>query len=103
MSENSDEFKIEIAVPGAVKTDFNLVLENDVLIVSAEKKHEKEETNDHYLRKEFGYESFKRSFGLPESVNQDAIKASYKNGILNVDIPKKEEAKPRPAQEIKIS
>ena len=101
--ENGDEFKIEIAVPGALKSDFNLVVEDDVLTVSAERKHEKDEKNDHYLRKEFGYESFKRSFGLPESVNQDEIKASYKNGILNVDIPKKEEAKPRPAQVIKIS
>ena len=63
----------------------------------------KEETNEEFTRKEFGYASFRRSFILPETVDGDKIKANYNDGILNVTLPKKEEAKPKPARTIKIS
>ena len=58
--------------------------------------------NEHYRRKEFGYNSFKRSFTLPETVNDEGIKAEYKDGILNISLPKKEEAKQKPARNIEI-
>jgi len=101
--EGDNEFTLEIAAPGVAKDEIQIQVENDMLTISSDKKQEKDEKSDNFLRREFGYRSFKRSFGLPDSVDQDQIKASYKDGVLNVVIPKKEEAKPIPAREIKIS
>jgi HSP20 family protein len=101
--ENDNEFNLEIAIPGIAKDEINIGVENDVLSISSERKKENEEKTDNFLHREFGRRTFKRSFGLPDSVDQELIKASYKDGVLNVIIPKKEEAKPKPAREIKIS
>ena len=101
--ENDDSFVIEVAAPGLEKKDFNVNLENDCLTISSEMKNNSEESNDRYTRKEFMYNSFKRSFTLPDSVNSDKIKASHKNGILFVSIPKKEEAMVKPARQIDVS
>ena len=100
--ENDDAFVIEIAAPGFGKNDFKINLEKSTLTIWTERSNN-EVNDEHYLRREFGTRSFKRSYGLPESVDQDKIKASYEQGILRIDIPKKEEAKPKPAQTIKIS
>lgn len=103
IKETADAFTVEMAVPGLKKSDFQLDLENQVLSISTEIKEENEHEDDNYTRREFGYSSFKRTFTLPESVNQDKIDARYNDGILSILLPKKEEAKQKPARTIKIS
>ena len=103
IKETTDNFEVHMAVPGFKKDNFNISIENEELLISAEIEENKEETNDEFTRKEFGYASFRRSFILPETVDGDKIKAKYEDGILNVVLPKKEEAKPKPARTIKIS
>ena len=101
--EADDSYTIEVAAPGLDKKDFHIDLENSCLTISSEKEPKNEETNDRYARKEFSYSSFKKSFTLPEMVNSDKIAASHKDGILYVKIPKKDEAKVKPARQISIS
>ena len=101
ITENSDRFVLEMAAPGLKKSDFHINVEKDVLTISSEQKEEKEEKDDNYARKEFYYNSFSRSFNLPETIDVENIKADYKNGILNLVLPKKEEAKV--TREIKVS
>jgi HSP20 family protein len=103
VKENDNAFDVEMAAPGMSKGDFNIDLDNDVLTISAETQTKNEETSEQFTRKEFEYTSFQRSFKLPETVNQQKIKATYKEGILNVHLPKKEEAKKLPARKIDIS
>lgn len=102
--ETEDNFEVELAVPGMKKDDFAIDLEKNVLTISAEDKVETEENEDEgrYTRREFRYSSFRRSFTLPESANGDKITAQYKDGVLAITIPKKEEAKPKPPMAIKI-
>lgn len=92
VKETDKEFKIELAVPGFKKEDFKVNLDNDVLTISAETKSEKKDENEKFTRKEFSYNSFSRSFQLPKTANSDNINAKYEDGILKVDINKKEEA-----------
>ncbi|MBN8679037.1 MAG: Hsp20/alpha crystallin family protein [Chitinophagales bacterium] len=96
VTENDESFNIEVAAPGFSKPDFSLNVENGQLVVSAKREEKAEENNEknRFLRREFRFESFKRSFKLPNTVNQDAISAVYENGLLLVTLPKKEEAKP---------
>ncbi len=103
IKETDADYQVEFAAPGYDKKDFNIELNNDVLTISSEKVIENDEENTNFSKKEFSYESFSRSFNLPELVEGDKIRATYKNGILNVVIPKKEEAKPKPIKQIKIS
>lgn len=103
VKESADNFKIEVAAPGLTKNDFKLEVNNNVLTISSEKEANKEEENEKFIRREFSYSSFQRSFSLPDSVNQDKIKANHKDGILIVEIPKRDEAKEKPKREIKIS
>jgi HSP20 family protein len=90
-----------MAAPGMKKNDFHINLEKVVLTISSEQKEEKEEKKDNFARREFYYNAFSRSFSLPETVDVENIKADYKNGILNIVLPKKEETKV--TREIKIS
>ncbi|REG87686.1 Hsp20/alpha crystallin family protein [Winogradskyella sediminis] len=103
IKETPDAFVVEMAVPGLKKSDFHIDIDNQMLSISTETKEEHEDKGDHYTRREFGYSSFKRTFTLPESVNDEDINATYKEGILNIHLPKKEEAKQKPARSIKIS
>ncbi|MGZ3920371.1 MAG: Hsp20/alpha crystallin family protein [Bacteroidia bacterium] len=103
IKENGKEFNIEFAVPGFNKTDFKINVEENVLTISAEKKEEKNEENDRFTRKEFSYNSFSRSFTVPQTVNAEKIDAKYTDGILKLEIPKKEEAKTLPKKEIKVA
>ncbi|MFD1163946.1 MULTISPECIES: Hsp20/alpha crystallin family protein [Hwangdonia] len=91
VKEQKEGFEIEFAAPGFNKKDFEVTIEDDVLHVCAEKEMEDEQKEDDYSRKEFSYESFKRSMMLPPSVdlNQD-VKASYKNGILKLKLLKQD-------------
>ncbi len=97
--ENEDSFELSLAVPGIEKKDIKIDLEDNLLTISSEKEVEKENVN--FSRKEFGYHSFSRSFTLPKTVEVENIKADYKNGLLNITIPKMEETKLKKA--IKIS
>ena len=105
IKENNDEFQVELAAPGMSKKDFHIEVENDVLKVSSKKeeKHEEKAEDGSYSRKEFSYHAFQRSFALPKTVAADKIKASYTNGVLTLSIPKKEEAKEKPARTIAVS
>lgn len=103
IKENGKEFDIEFAAPGFKKDDFNVNVEENVLTISAEKKDEKKEENDRFTRKEFSYNSFSRSFTLPQTVISEKIDAKYNDGILRLCIPKKEGAKSLSKKEIKVA
>jgi HSP20 family protein len=105
IQETEDSFLVEVAAPGKTKKDFNIELDNDVLTISSVEKKENEETSNDgkFTRKEFNYSNFKRAFSLPESVESEKISASYKCGVLAINLPKKEEAKVQPKRMIEIS
>jgi HSP20 family protein len=94
VKENKTDFEIEFAAPGFDKKDFEVTIDGNILNVEGKKSEEKGEEEDNYTCKEFCYKSFKRSSTLPESIdlNQD-VKASYKDGILKINLEKKPEAK----------
>ncbi len=103
--ETENDYTIEVAAPGMKKEDFKVNLENNMLSISSEKKTEKnDEKKGSYNRREFSYQSFQRTFTVPENeVEGDKIAAKYCDGVLCITLPKKEEVKPKPAREIKIS
>jgi HSP20 family protein len=104
IKESTDGFEVDLAAPGFEKKDFNIELNHDLMTISSEKKIENEtREGEDYVRREFSYQSFNRSFTLPNSADAEKIKAKYENGILRVNIPKKEEAKPRPDRQIAIA
>jgi HSP20 family protein len=101
--ENENSFVVEMAAPGMKKEDFQVELKNNVLSIKSEVQNQTTE-NKGYTRREFSYQSFQRSFNLNNKVVDDAkITARYENGILMLTLPKKEEAKEKPARLIKIS
>lgn len=101
--EEDSEYRIDVAVPGLSKEDFRIDLENEVLTVSSVQKEKNEETEQTYVRKEFHYNSFKRSFQLPDTIDTDNIKASQEAGILTIQLPKKEEVVQKAPKQIEIS
>jgi HSP20 family protein len=102
IKESDKDYELELAVPGMKKEDFNVEVDRDVLTVSAETKSKDEVSEDSYTRREFAFSSFKRVFTLPETVNDGKIDASYKDGVLKLTLPKKEEALPKPKRLIEI-
>jgi len=101
--ENNEKFEIEIAAPGLEKEDFKIDLKNDYLMVSSEKKAKKEETEKgKVVRSEFRYSSFQRSFAMPTEVEISSIKATHKNGVLTIELPKKVEFKENLSRQIDI-
>ncbi len=103
IKESADAYYVEMAAPGIKKSDFKIDLDNQLLTISTEVEEKNEESNENFTRREFGYSSFKRSFALPETVDDSKIKAEYKEGILSIHLPKKEEAKQKPPRNIQIS
>jgi HSP20 family protein len=104
IKENFDGFEVELAAPGFEKNDFRIELNHDQLTISSEKQIENEtKEGQHFTKREFSYQAFRRSFTLPYTVEGENITAKYENGILRVSIPKKGEAKPRPHKQISIS
>ena len=122
--EEVKDFKIEFAVPGLAKEDFKIDLEKDLLTISygysahsedvengdnneanekGESSDAKLETTSTYLKREFNFSSFKRSFRMPETVDSENIAATYRDGILSVSIPKKEEVFSKAQKSIEIS
>jgi HSP20 family protein len=88
--ENESSFSIELAAPGLTKEDFKIDLQKDLLTISAEKKEETETKKPNYLKREFNYLGFKRRFQVPENVEVSTITAAYEQGVLKINIPKKE-------------
>ena len=97
--EHDHQFEMQLAAPGLEKGDFNIRIENDYLVISAEKKSEKEQTDNQgkFTRREFNYSTFKRSFQLDDIINREAINAAYENGVLKLTLPKKEESWKKPS------
>ena len=102
IEEGDKEFRIEVAVPGLSRKDFRIEVEEDVLTISSEEKQKKEDKQRNYTRREFSYHSFKRSFQLPETVDQDQIQASHEAGVLNITLPKKDEVVQKAPKQIEV-
>jgi HSP20 family protein len=104
LKETDKKIEIELAAPGLKKEDFKVEVDNSMLSIFSEKADQKEETGKKgdYYRKEFNYQSFRRSFSLPDYADENKISANYKDGILHVEIDKKEGAKQRIAKTITI-
>lgn len=96
--ETKEGYQVELNAPGRNKEDFKLNLENGLLTISFEKKEEAGDKDYKTIRKEFGYNSFKRSFSLDEKINTAGILAKYENGVLKLFLPKKEEVIVSPQQ-----
>jgi len=104
VKENTDQFTVEVAAPGFEKTDFKIEVNHNTLSISSEKKVESEtKEGEQFTKREFSYQSFARSFTLPQIADGEKIEASYDKGILTVVIPKREEAKPKPSRMIEIN
>lgn len=99
LKEDDNQYTVTADIPGVDPKDVQVTLENGVLTLKGERKSEKEETRKHYRRKECMYGSFERSFRLPDTADGDNVKASSKNGVVTIQIPKKAAAK---AKSIKI-
>ena len=91
--ETADHFQVELAAPGLAKEDFRINLERKILTISVQKEQSNDEQDKNFRRKEFSYSSFTRSFTLPDSADENAIQAKYNDGVLRLEIPKREEAK----------
>lgn len=103
VKEHDKDFEIEFAAPGFSKEDFEITINDNMLNVYGEKKKEEEEKDENYTRKEFSYNSFQRSLNLPETINTDQeVKATYKKGILKLNLQKKEGIKEQPKKIIEV-
>ncbi len=103
VKENDKEIKIEVAAPGMKKEDFDIEMENGTLTISSEHKEEKKEDENEYACREFNYQAFRRTFTIPEYVvDRDKIDAKYHDGILEIHLPKTEEAKTKPQRKIEV-
>src|SRR5256714_12737218 len=96
--ENKEQIVLEAELPGMKREDFELSVENNVITLRGERQFEKKEDSDNYHRVERSYGSFTRSFTLPQTVSAEGATAEYKNGVLRVTLPKREETKARPIQ-----
>jgi HSP20 family protein len=102
--ETANNYEVELAAPGMDKNDFAITLDGSILTISSSKERKAEDSHDNYTRREFSYESFKRSFELPKHVvDEQNINARYENGLLHLTVPKKEEAKQKTPKMIEIA
>ena len=101
--ESEKDYLIELAAPGLTKKDFKVEMDNGILTISAEKKEEKKEGDEGYSRKEYSYNSFSRSFTLPENCKSEKIDAKYEDGVLKLVLPKKEVTPVKAKKEIAVS
>lgn len=100
--EEDKEFKIEVAIPGLSRNDFRIEVEDDVLTISSEQKENKEDKKPNYTRREFSYHNFKRSFQLPDTIDQDQIQANHDVGVLSITLPKKDEVVQKAPKKIEV-
>jgi HSP20 family protein len=91
--EKDDHFQLELVAPGFDKTDFQIKIENNLLTISMEKEKEHKEETKSFIRKEYSYKTFSRSFTLDENIDESKIDANYNNGVLHLMLPKKPEVK----------
>lgn len=103
ITETAKEYKIELAAPGLERKDFDVQIENGMLTISAEKEEEKKEKDGEYSRREYSFNSFSRSFTLPENIKEGNIDAKYENGVLKVCLPKLKETPLKAVQKIAVS
>jgi len=102
IKETEDKYVIEVEVAGIDKKDVHIEVKDGVLTLSGERKFEHEEKKDNYTRIERSYGKFHRTFTLPDLVMEDKIEAAYKDGLLTIELPKGEEAKPKEI-EVKVN
>ena len=102
ISETDGEYLIKAELPEVKKDDVKVTLEDGILTIQGERRREKDEKTTKYHRVERSYGSFVRSFSLPDQVDENGVKAEYRDGMLNLQIPKSEKAKPR-AIEVKVA
>ncbi len=104
IKETENKLQIDLAAPGMRKEDFKVEIDNNTLLISSERQEEKEESSkkNNFIRKEFNYQSFYRSFALPEYIDENKIKAIYKDGILHLEIAKKEGSQKKTVKNIAI-
>ncbi len=98
VSETEDKITVKAEIPGMEAKDIDISMVGDTLVIKGEKKAEKEEKDENYHMVERSYGSFSRSMKLPATVDPDKVDASYKNGVLIIVLPKKEEVKPKPIE-----
>ena len=93
IKESEEDFTIEVAAPGLQKEDFKIEIDQEILTISSKKEHKQEDVSEkgRFTRKEFSFTSFQRSFTLPDTIQEDAIKAVYTDGVLHVTLPKLQE------------
>ena len=103
IADNEDNYLVEMVAPGLKKKDFKVELDNQLLTISYQKEIENKSKEANYTKREFHYHTFKRSFTLPQTVENEKINAKYEDGILKVMIPKKEEAKQKASRLISIA
>jgi HSP20 family protein len=96
--ETEKTFTIEVVAPGMDKADFKVNVDNNILTISGEKKNETNQESERLVRREYSYKSFARTFTLDESIQSEDIQARYENGVLRIELPKKEEQKIQPKQ-----
>ena len=102
VTESDLNYLIEVAVPGVSRKELNINIEDDVLSISSERKEKKEKNETRYLRREFSHSTFKRSFTLPETIDTDKVSARHEDGILIVELPKKEEVVQKISRNIEV-
>jgi HSP20 family protein len=103
LRETNEDYRIELAAPGMRKDDFKLELHREVLTISAKRENKHEHESESYTRQEFSYQEFQRSFSFPEGrINGDQVSAKYQDGVLEIIVPKRDEAKAKPARQITI-
>jgi HSP20 family protein len=103
VSETEREYIVSLATPGMERKDFKVESTDDTLTISAEREKEEKEEGEHYNRREYNYNSWSRTFSLPENCNRDMIDAEYKNGELKIIVPKTEVKKPKNVQKISVN
>jgi HSP20 family protein len=103
ISENEGHYTVELAAPGLKKEDFKINIEDEMITISSERETESKTEKKDYSRREYNYNSFYRSFGLPEGVDQEKIKATYTDGVLKIELPKKSPAPMNQGKTIRIS
>ncbi len=101
--ETDTDYRIDVAAPGLSKKDFDVVAQEKLLTITAKVNAPHTEEKGRYNRREFNFGTFRRSFSMPETIELDAISAHYKNGILEIRLPKKSEAHLNKNRQIKIS
>lgn len=102
ITEEKDEYKVSLAVPGMKKDDFKIDVDGNLLTVSSEKEESKEEKDKKFTRKEYNYSSFSRTFTLPDEINKEKIEAKYEDGVLRISLPYAEKARKAAAKQIAV-